>query len=83
MVINELLGAKMNTTSERLVYSIKQACDALCVGRTKLYQLIAGGFLDARALGGRTVVTADSLNAFLAALPPAQIRKSARGDHAG
>jgi excisionase family DNA binding protein len=40
------------------------------IGRTKLYDLIREGRLDARKLGARTLVTVASLDALLASLPP-------------
>ena len=43
-------------------------------GRTTAYELIAQGKLDARKIGGRTVILAKSLRAYIASLPPADIR---------
>ena len=54
-----------------LAYGIAEACAALGIGRTRLYALIAEGRIEARACGGRTLIPADSLRAFLASLPPA------------
>lgn len=69
----------MNTLAPTvLAYGIPDACTALGIGRTRLYALIAEGRIEARACGGRTLIPADSLRAFLASLPPAPIgRKSA------
>lgn len=58
-----------------LAYGIADACRALGIGRTRLYALIAEGKIEARACGGRTLIPADSLRAFVANLPPAAIRK--------
>ncbi len=55
---------------ERLAYSPRQACDALGIGRTTLYQLIGHGRLKALSLGGRTLIPADSVQKLLASLPP-------------
>jgi excisionase family DNA binding protein len=38
---------------ERIAYTVIEACEALRVGRTKLYSLIAGGKLKAVALGAK------------------------------
>ena len=57
-----------------LAFSIRDACAGIGVGRTKLYALINEGKLDARAIGGRTVIPAASLQNFVANLPPAPIR---------
>ena len=64
------------TTDTILSYGISDACAALGIGRTRLYALIAEGRIEARACGGRTLIPADSLRAFLASLPPAPIRLS-------
>ena len=58
-----------------LAYGIAEACIALGIGRTRLYALIAEGQIEARSCGGRTLIPAESLRAFLAKLPPAPIRR--------
>jgi excisionase family DNA binding protein len=58
---------------ETLTCGIADACAALGIGRTKLYELIAAGKLDARALDGRTVIIAESIRAYVASLPRAAI----------
>lgn len=62
-----------------LAYGIIDAARALGIGRSSIYRLIAGGQLEARALGGRTVIPAASLHAFVASLPPASIRPAKGG----
>ncbi|MGC9217234.1 helix-turn-helix domain-containing protein [Acidithiobacillus sp.] len=62
---------------EPLAYRVPDACAALGIGRTLLYRLIAEGKIEARAIAGRTIIPAASVNAFLAALPNAPITKSA------
>lgn len=57
-----------------LAYTIADACAAGGFGRTTAYELIAQGKLDARKIGGRTVILAESLRAYIASLPPADIR---------
>ena len=54
--------------------SIRDACSAVGIGRSTLYGLINAGKLEARALGGRTVIPAASLEQLIANLPPAPIR---------
>ena len=58
-----------------LAYGIPDACRALCIGRTRLYALIAEGKIEARQCGGRTLIPSESLRNFVANLPPAPIRK--------
>jgi excisionase family DNA binding protein len=57
----------------RLAYSVAEACYLLNSGKTKLYELIAAGRLDARALDGKTLITAESLERLVTTLPPAPI----------
>jgi excisionase family DNA binding protein len=61
-------------THEILAFTIQDACRALGIGKTNLYRLIAQRKIEARALGGRTVIPADSLRAFVATLPKAPIK---------
>lgn len=58
-------------TPHAAMHPIDRACAISGCGRTKLYQLIAQGLLDARKLGRRTLITDESLRRFLASLPPA------------
>ena len=60
--------------NEILALSIRDSCKALGVGRTTLYSLIGAGKIEARSLGGRTIIPADALRKFLAGLPAAPIR---------
>jgi excisionase family DNA binding protein len=50
----------------KLAYSIKEACKASSLGRTTIYSHIASGRLVARRIGGRTIIPAESLHAFIA-----------------
>ena len=52
------------------MHPIDRACTISGCGRTKIYELIALKFLDARKLGRRTLVADESLRRFLAGLPP-------------
>lgn len=51
---------------EPLAYSIADACRVSSIGRTRLYQLIGEGRLEARKLGRRTLIPASSLRALIA-----------------
>jgi hypothetical protein len=61
-----------------LAYRVDEAERTLGLGRTKLYHLIAAGLLDARKAGSRTIITGESLRAYLASLPKADIRTGQR-----
>jgi excisionase family DNA binding protein len=51
-------------------YTIAEVVQVSGIGRTKVFALIQSGDLDARKLGRRTLVLADSLHTFLTNLPP-------------
>ena len=61
---------------ERLAFTPIEACEALRIGRTKLYELFANGQLKAVALGGKTLVPRESLEALLASLPPIPMQQA-------
>ena len=61
---------------ERLAYTPREACDALRIGRTKLYELFASGDLKAVALGGKTLIHRDELENFMASLPAIHIQRT-------
>jgi excisionase family DNA binding protein len=50
---------------DKLSYSIRQACEASSLGRTTIYSHIAAGRLKAIRIGGRTVISAESLRALV------------------
>ncbi|MEQ1619288.1 MAG: hypothetical protein ABL883_13210 [Terricaulis sp.] len=49
--------------------SIRAFCDAYCVGRTRTYDLIAAGKLQAVKNGPRTMIDAESAEQWAASLP--------------
>ena len=51
----------------KLAYSIAEAANAISIGRSKLYELIAEGRLETRKIGKRTVIPAASLAKLLEA----------------
>ena len=61
----------MNTSSqntarsEPLAYSIADSVRVSSIGKTKLYALIKAGQLQARRIGGRTLIPAASLRALI------------------
>jgi excisionase family DNA binding protein len=57
--------------AEVLFLSIKSTCDALSVGRTKVYELIGDGRLETVRLGSKRLVKAASVRAFAASLEQA------------
>jgi excisionase family DNA binding protein len=55
----------LNQNSPKLAYSIREAMHASSLGKTKMYELINQGKLQAIRIGGRTVIPADSLQALV------------------
>lgn len=51
--------------SPKLAYSIREAMYTSSIGKTKLYDLIKAGELQAVRIGGRTVIPAESLHALI------------------
>jgi hypothetical protein len=49
--------------------SIRAFCDAYCVGRTRTYELIAAGKLQAVKNGPRTMIDVESAEQWAASLP--------------
>lgn len=59
--------AKPNASElPKLAYSIPEAVRATSISKTTLYAHVASGRLKAVRIGGRTVIPADSLRAFVA-----------------
>jgi excisionase family DNA binding protein len=61
---------------ERIAYSPKEACEALGIGRTKLYELFAERKIKAVALGGKTLVAREEVERFLSELPPIRLQSN-------
>ena len=61
---------------EKLAYTTREACEALRIGRTKLYELFASGDLRAVALGGKTLIPRDALENFMASLPAIHLQRT-------
>jgi excisionase family DNA binding protein len=59
--------------SDVLAHTIAEATKVTGLGRSTLYEAIGAGKLEARKAGGRTLIPADSLRAFIAGLPSAEI----------
>lgn len=51
--------------SPKLAFTITEACHAVGIGRSKLYQLISEGRLQTRKIGSRTLIPAESLRALI------------------
>ena len=56
------------TKTVPLAHSVDEACAALSIGRSRLYELIASGELPSIKLGRRRLISHASLEAFIATL---------------
>ncbi len=50
----------------KIAYTVPEALAAIGIGRTNFYKLANEGKIDLRRVGGRTLVTAASLNRLIA-----------------
>jgi hypothetical protein len=69
----------------RLLYKSSEAKRALDVGETKFWELVNAGTLDARRIGRRVYITAESLEGYVVGLPRAitpTMEKADRADRA-
>ena len=57
---------------EKLTYSVKEASAALSLSKTTIWKAIADGVLPAQKFGNRTLIPAEGLRAWLAAMPNAR-----------
>lgn len=53
-------------TLPKLAYSVREAVEVSSLGRTTIYAHIAANRLKANRIGGRTVISAESLHALIA-----------------
>jgi excisionase family DNA binding protein len=53
----------------RLAYPINDLAEALGIGRSKIYEEIREGKLQAKKLGSRTLITAQAASDYLSRLP--------------
>lgn len=63
---------------EPLAYSVKDALTMIPCGTTHLYQEIAAGRIEARKMGKKTLIPAESLRAYLESLPKANLTTNQR-----
>lgn len=55
----------VEVSPKKLCYSIAEACRATSLGRTTIYKYINSKDLRSIHIGGRTLIPADSLEAFI------------------
>lgn len=59
--------------TQRELHSPRETERILSISHAGLYRLLAAGKLDARKIGNKTVITRQSIDAFIASLPAAKI----------
>ena len=64
-----LMAGAPSAVPLRALYSPRETETILSVSHATLYRLIGAGRLDARKLGGKTLITRESIERFLAELP--------------
>jgi hypothetical protein len=62
--------ATPQTNKLQRLYRSREAMAMLGCGHSKFYDLINSGTLDARRFGARTFITSESIEKFIASLPP-------------
>ncbi|WP_210202153.1 helix-turn-helix domain-containing protein [Methylobacterium sp. 190mf] len=61
-------AGNLRAPMEKLAYTIPETCYVTGLGRTTVYNLMAKSKLQSLKVGGRTIITADSVRRFLASL---------------
>lgn len=64
----------MRETTQPIAVTFPGATARTGIARTRLYELVGAGVLDARKAGRRTLIMTESLDRYVASLPPASIR---------
>jgi excisionase family DNA binding protein len=67
-------GLSRDNLPARALYSPREAERILSISHATIYRLISAGKLDARKLGGKTVITAASIERLITELPKAPVR---------
>lgn len=55
-----------NHETPKLAFTIAEACHAVGIKRSKLYELIGEGRVESRKIGSRTIIPEDSLRRLVA-----------------
>lgn len=65
---------ELNTATPRLarLLTVRETCQRLSISRSTFYQLINGGKLPLRKIGGASRVRSDELDAYIKGLPTLQ-----------
>jgi excisionase family DNA binding protein len=58
---------------DQLLLTVAQCCGLAAIGRTRFYELVAGGEIPVRRIGRKTLVAASDLRDFVQRLPVIEI----------
>jgi excisionase family DNA binding protein len=64
--------------TDQLLFTPLQAANALCIGRSKVYELMQSGELESIHIGSCRRVPADALTALIERLGPARVHAQGR-----
>lgn len=73
----ELQADLAKTPGGPIIWSVKETCEVMGIGKTKLYALIRAGLIRAVKLGRNTKIYADSVHQYLKSLPGVRKREEA------
>jgi excisionase family DNA binding protein len=59
-------------------FTVRDACKELACGKSKLYELIGRGAIEAKKMDSTTLVLAESIDRYIDTLPAADIRTRPR-----
>lgn len=73
-VHDSTVESEMKTEIPCAFFTVEGACEYSGLSRTRIYQALATRDLTARKAGRRTLIARESLDALMAALPPATFK---------
>jgi excisionase family DNA binding protein len=65
---------------DQLLYTIRESCELIAIGRTKFYELVANGEIPVRKVGKKTLVAAADLRRWAERLPALAVVKAGRDE---
>ena len=63
------MHTEINQTAEKLLFSVKEFCQMVGIGRTTFYQELKNGRVKAKKLGRSTLIPKSELERFIKELP--------------
>lgn len=68
-----MANTEIKVPSASRLHSVEDARQQLNCGRTKFYELLKSGELEARKIGRRTLITDEALGRFITSLPVKEV----------